>query len=583
MRTHLFKAMPCTAVQKTAYAASLDGDVPAATTDLARVGRHNAARDFMRLCKRRLSFMQHVQIYQVPMPFIRRDELGVEIRRVGLLLPHEIWAGLYECKRDDWLKIFGNPDQCRECWRRSASEPWFHDHPARHVPDAVPLRLHGDDAQHKKGLVGLAIMVLSWGSPLSCFVSSIDSLLLIMTQPLLHLTGETLQKLYAIIAWSFNVIAAGTWPHCDHNGQAWPADSMQARKAGHPLAGGVRGFVIEILGDWKWIKESFKLQQHYNAMDCCHLCFATKGSGVFNFARFHPDAYGQRPRRTTQAYTQSFLPGQPPALSQIIGFCILMLLVDFMHSDHQGVSSWTSANCLLELCLEGVFGTHAGDWQTRTNRSLRRAWLSFKTWAKDCKRGHSQRTFTCAMLSVGSGEHYFPAFKGKAHNTSVVMRWVHHVVTEQLARLETPNRHQRVRATMLWSHIAIFDIMEVGDIWLDDAQAKRLLYHGETMLMAYSTLSREAHLRGKARWGLKPKHHHLFEGLHWAKLSRRNPRATWLYKHEDMVGRAARTAAQTHPSTTSIITLERWLLRWALKGPRSKQVPRQKRRSRRTR
>ena len=493
------------------------------------------------------------------MPFIRRDGLGVEVRDIGLLLPHEMWAAMYEFQHDAWVSIFGDPTQWSEFWSRS---PWLEDHPGHDVADAVPLRLHGDDAQHKKGLTGLAVMVLSWGSPLSCFAAAIDSLLLIMAMPLLLHTEETLQMMYAIIAWSFNIIAEGVWPDRDHKGQPWTSANPQRRaKQGQELANGILGFIVEVLGDWKWIKETFKLRQHFNTMDCCHQYFARKAPGILNFARFAPTAFAQRPRRSMQSYVDAFLPAPPP-LARIIGFHIIMLLVDFMHSDHLGVSQWSLANCLLELVAQGIFGRSTGDFQSRTNRLLRRAWLEFKEWAKGAGRKHSQRTFTCAQLSVGGGANNWPEFKGKAHNCSVVVRWLNHVVGTQ------PNHapRQQVRAKLLSSHVAVYDIMEAGGIWLDDP--RHLLHHGENLLMAYGVLSREAHLSGLPGWQLKPKHHHIAEGLHWAANTGRNPRSAWCYKHEDMVGRAARTAARTHPSTTSIVTLERWQLRWALRGNR---------------
>ena len=169
-------------------------------------------------------------------------------------------------------------------------------------------------------------------------------------------------------------------------------------------------------------------------MDCCHLCFVRRSPGILIVARFSPDAFARRPRQSTQDYVDVFLPAQPPALARIIGFTILMVLVDVMHSDHLGVSQWTLANCLLEIVAEGLFGIYPGDYQSRTNRSLRRAWLSFKTWAKNAGHKHSQRTFTCAQLSVGGGANNWPEFKGKAHNCAVVVRWLNHIVGELALR-----------------------------------------------------------------------------------------------------------------------------------------------------
>ena len=76
VRVCIFKEIPCTKVPRYSQAAAKDAVVPEATLDLSTIGR-NASRDFMRKCKRRLSFMRRVSVYRVPMPFIRRDDLGV--------------------------------------------------------------------------------------------------------------------------------------------------------------------------------------------------------------------------------------------------------------------------------------------------------------------------------------------------------------------------------------------------------------------------------------------------------------------------------------------------------------------------
>ena len=129
----------------------------------------------------------------------------------------------------------------------------------------------------------------------------------------------------------------------------------------------------------------------------------------------------------------------------------------WLHHPH-APCGWTLANCLLEIVAQGLFGIDLGDFHTRTNRSLRRAWLSFKTWAKNAKHKHSQRTFTCAQLSVGGGANHWPEFKGKAHNSAVVVRWLNQIVGELALRDE----RQQIRATLLSSHIAVYDIMEAG-------------------------------------------------------------------------------------------------------------------------
>ena len=117
---------------------------------------------------------------------------------------------------------------------------------------------------------------------------------------------------------------------------------------------------------------------------------------------------------------------------------------------------------------------------------------------------------------------------------------------------------------ILQAYADIRNLMENSGAWLQDMEATRLYTAGRLLLNSYKALSWEAQQNNQARWQLKPKHHHYFEGLRYAYFHRRNPAYQWLYKHEDAVGRVARMAAKAHPSTCAVRALERWLLNFCV-------------------
>ena len=59
------------------------------------------------------------------------------------------------------------------------------------------------------------------------------------------------------------------------------------------------------------------------------------------------------------------------------GFDHRMLLVDFMHSDLQGVGVWLLANALVEMVEEGKFGYSFGPWKLKMLRGLAVAFRKF--------------------------------------------------------------------------------------------------------------------------------------------------------------------------------------------------------------
>lgn len=90
-----------------------------------------------------------------------------------------------------------------------------------------------------------------------------------------HFAGkETYDDLLAILAWSFEQLAIGHWPKVRHDGAAWkPSDSKRRRQAGVALP--CRGALVEIRGDWAFMRECFGLPAWNEAQGLCWLCSCT--------------------------------------------------------------------------------------------------------------------------------------------------------------------------------------------------------------------------------------------------------------------------------------------------------------------
>eukprot|EP00969_Alexandrium_andersonii_P240019 10595974-Alexandrium_andersonii.AAC.1 len=76
------------------------------------------------------------------------------------------------------------------------------------------------------------------------------------------------RNVFEVVAWSFNVALANCFPSSDHLGLPWPKGSQRERWAGSPLSGA--GFVpvcAGIVGEWKWIAETFHHEQGFNHIE----------------------------------------------------------------------------------------------------------------------------------------------------------------------------------------------------------------------------------------------------------------------------------------------------------------------------
>ena len=554
--------------QRYAAAAVADGGETPGNKALARLGtggkhKGNSRRDLHRHARREYALLQRISAYTVSCNFRTKDGIGQCVRPVSLLLPHEFFATLFDLGL--FFDTFGS-DEDRVAYWNSLAEPWWTpSHPAYTKvmacpAKAVPLRTHGDDVACKKGLVRLSMLVFTFAGVLAK-LSTIHDVILVFGLLMQRLADDTVDQLVHAACWSIDVLATGCWPSADHLHA--PLTGPRALKHG-PLAGGYFGICTQHLGDWKYIKEVCHLGRHYGSAMCCTYCDCRKVYGLGNFADFSVAgvAWFEEHAITSNDYMATLPAAGPPFLPRTYGFDLRMLLVDFMHSDMLGVGGWLLANALLDMAKAGRFGDYVGNQKSRLEQALSTAYGLFVKFAKDNGITHSQKLFTLSLLGVASSMAW-PEFKGKAHNCSVVLRWMAAFVREH----PSPDRHGKVVDACLIAHWQYHRVMRDAGRQFTKRQARRFYVAGLLMLRCYSLLSRAAHLRRQARWQMKPKHHHLWHAFRHALDSRLNPRSHWLYKHEDFMGIASAIGVHIHPSSLSRELLAVWSLSWAMRVP----------------
>ena len=418
--------------------------------------------------------------------------------------------------------MFGTDRDRRQYWREAEREPWYCDHPAREhgTPELiVPLQLHGDDVAVRKGLIGLTALVMSLSSPLA---SAFHDLLLIISLILKGVTSDALQIFYKTLAWSFGVLSTGKWPESDQNGSSWPHGTYRQKLAGSWLAAahgsGYIAYVTDCLGDWKFVKEAWLLPQHFNKDACCVHCDASRNPHNENWiADVRPGAFDRRRRRTAADYLATFT--TPPPLSTLPGWHLLMLLVDFMHTDHLGCTQWLIGNTLVILCES--MPQCRGKWEVRMNFNLRILWREYRRWC--LKHGHNKyRAWTVNRLAMQSGQDW-PNFRSKAHEASLVCRF--------LCAFVRANRRPGdvMLLQCLHGHTHMNDIMDSAGTRFTLKQAKSFKLAGYVFLRAWVQLAVQN--AGRNRFQIKPKHHLLEEGLNLAAMTLRTPPlalALWL-------------------------------------------------------
>lgn len=87
-----------------------------------------------------------------------------------------------------------------------------------------------------------------------------------------HFDGrKTHDDIFRILAWSFESLASGRWPTARHDGAVWEAtDAKRRKKAGAQLP--LRGALVEVRGDWSFLKECFGFPAWNESAGMCWLC-----------------------------------------------------------------------------------------------------------------------------------------------------------------------------------------------------------------------------------------------------------------------------------------------------------------------
>ena len=84
---------------------------------------------------------------------------------------------------------------------------------------------------------------------------------------------STLDNIFAILAWSFQVLTSGQMPSSDHLGQPF---LHHWRKKHQEKSLNCTALLVEVRGDWEMFKNTFGLSGWADSGSCCFRCYATK-------------------------------------------------------------------------------------------------------------------------------------------------------------------------------------------------------------------------------------------------------------------------------------------------------------------
>ena len=144
---------------------------------------------------------------------------------------------------------------------------------------------------------------------------------------------KTMQAIFAILAWSLQVLTAGFFPPRDHAGNPF-LSSWRTKSQGKSL--NCTALLTEVRGDWEMYKNTFNLSGWSGTDNICYRCYASKE----NSRDCTSSAVWRTQRKTTMDhFADSITEGkQISALFSAPGLQIDCFVIDWLHACDLGVA-----------------------------------------------------------------------------------------------------------------------------------------------------------------------------------------------------------------------------------------------------
>ena len=380
---------------------------------------------------------------------------------------------------------------------------------------------------------------------------------------------HTIQKLFAVVAWSFRCLLRGVTPSCRHDDAEWTAHDKTSRlPSGQSIP---HGALLQVRGDWEWLVQFCRLR-HYNSDRFCWMCQATQSPGPLCFHNFNAAAPHRNTLVTHHDYVMCCNEEEAQVSNVFLcpGTMLQHLGVDSMHAGDLGCFQDAVGSLFwIEISHKGWHRTNV-EGLANLNRDLN------MFYAANAEQRLSKAT-PLVMTQIMAKTPGYPFFKAKAAETRHLgdFAWV---LAQRHQQGDASRRPFSFRAgTRMAGHafqhlghlVAMFTGMRnyfqaCSAIPFSDDDCKRSMYDFLQNFKALHDIWRAGvpdDEQGALPFHLRPKAHllqHLVEDKVplWG-----SPASFWCYRDEDYIGTVKSIAKKTkHPTTIELRILEKMMI-----------------------
>ena len=495
----------------------------ASTADLAISVGSNSHRDL----KRKLfkgNKWPPLYTFQVPVKHLKTHQTTWE--DIAMLLPHEVAAVVADRNRFFNTDLFSTQGLTEKQQLDFISKT----QQLGMVPGkTMPLGLWSDGCPVKwDRSESILVISLNWpGQTLDKFSRLRVPLCVINKKFTLKKNAgdNTLDEIFAVVAWSFRCLATGIFPSVDHEGQPFQ-HQWRNKRASTPLQ--CQGLLVQIRGDWEMYKNVFNLKGWNDSGNCCYKCFATKADILdTSFTA----SWRQSRKKLMDHFAQAMQKNIPiSSLFSSPGLDLDSFQIDWLHAVDLGVACDFFGN-LMWYIMPQMPGKKLED---RCSAMFRNILVFYRT----APAGNRLDTLTLGMLrkkSKKSSKMSSPKLRASAGEARALVPWGQEIAEKML---------DAKNAAKCLNHCYSFLSRETFD-------QDQLAQQCRQFCILYASLAEHFSNAGEKFWVFKPKFH-MFQEL--CEFQGGNPSLHWTYRDEDFGGTVAHTARRRGGANAIIST-----------------------------
>ena len=499
----------------------------------------NLARDMMRRVLRDVT-MPDLFWYQIPT--WNHEARQQELTWHPFLLPHEMIHHIVQ-KDSSWLHLSAALyPETHDLLENSCSK--FHTQQSK----TAGIGLHGDGVPYTKkdSVEILSLNFLGFPTadriPITC-----------ISKKYLCKCGckgiHTWYKILEVIVWSFKMLMVGYVSSYLPNREVW-------EQAGNLLASGTKlaahAFVLQVRGDWPFLKTLFSFPQHNELRGLCWQCLASGIEGsVLTFKKTGLNALWRKHRLTCHEFVESLRTANLPVspLLSLPGFSCKHVVLDWLHVVDLGCAADMLGNLFWQVISTSNLLLVANSKAHR----LDLLWAKLQGWYKVTKPAARLDNLTEEMIKAGEK----PKLRAKGAECRYLLCFGAEVACE-LAEKQ-PNTHNTTVAT-LFTKLVLLQRLVSGSLAYNFETAATVCRQA---CVLYTALHESMVASHKPKlWDLKPKLHLLQEMVEYQSYHHGNPRNFWCYRDESWCGFWARAAKRRGGANSAAMTPERFLQRY---------------------